>query len=169
MRLAVEKPNLGLVLMNKESFLAFYQCVLSQSLGLQGGVPALWSFISRRIIFSLLWLFFHFPFLPAPCLQPHVLLSFVFFLGRVWNVTVVLPLHDFSLGLWMHQKWNLWVTTVPFLLETLLPEMEYFDVRMCPNFNKNVNKSVHPWGKWHAFWQWQQIPLEQLEQAWVWL
>lgn len=35
------------------------------------------------------------------------------------------------------------------LLKTCLPEREYFDVNTCSNFDKNMNRSVDPRGKWY--------------------
>ena len=39
------------------------------------------------------------------------------------------------------------------LLKMFLSEI-VSDSRRCPNFNKSVNKSVEPSGKWDAVWLW---------------
>lgn len=79
--MAVGKPNLSLVL--NES-LVFYQWVLSQSLGLAvRGSPSIMKFHFQEHGIFLVVALLSFPFPPTPRLQPHVLLVFGFFMGRV--------------------------------------------------------------------------------------
>lgn len=83
------------------------------------GSPSIMKFHFQEHNIFLVVALLSFPFPPTPRLQPHALLSFVFFLGRVWNVKDVLSLQDFSLGLCMQQKWHLWSANCSFFAEDI--------------------------------------------------